>query len=140
MPELRAPRLPAGFRDGWYRGSDGTVHVLTLHATYFALLRTDAKCAAPFTAALLVAETRGAGRPKQLSVTVTPSLPVQVVFVLRGKGSTIVARKTAVLAASLPARVALALPFGVRAGSYRLSAVVTAGKSSVSGVLPIRIA
>ena len=30
--------LPDGQADGWFRDSDGTVHVLTRHLTYFALV------------------------------------------------------------------------------------------------------
>jgi len=38
IPSLPTLQLPAGQGDGWFRDSDGTVHVLTRHLTYFALL------------------------------------------------------------------------------------------------------
>jgi hypothetical protein len=45
IPALPTLQLPAGQGDGWFRDSDGTVHVLTRHLTYFALLvpQTNAK-------------------------------------------------------------------------------------------------
>jgi uncharacterized repeat protein (TIGR02059 family) len=38
VPALPTLQLPPGQADGWFRDSDGTVHVLTRHLTYFALL------------------------------------------------------------------------------------------------------
>lgn len=37
IPALAAPPLPDGQADGYYRDNTGTLHVLTRHATYFAL-------------------------------------------------------------------------------------------------------
>jgi hypothetical protein len=41
IPQLRTLVLPDGQDDGWFRDSDGTVHVLTRHLTYYALLGQD---------------------------------------------------------------------------------------------------
>jgi hypothetical protein len=51
IPALPTLQLPAGQGDGWFRDSDGTVHVLTRHLTYFALLvpQADAKLALQLT-------------------------------------------------------------------------------------------
>jgi uncharacterized repeat protein (TIGR02059 family) len=38
IASLPTLQLPAGQREGWFRDSDGTVHVLTRHLTYYALL------------------------------------------------------------------------------------------------------
>jgi hypothetical protein len=38
IPQLPTLNLPDGQRDGWFRDSDGTVHVLTRHLTYYALI------------------------------------------------------------------------------------------------------
>jgi hypothetical protein len=51
IPALPTLQLPPGQGDGWFRDSDGTVHVLTRHLTYFALLvpATDTKLALKLT-------------------------------------------------------------------------------------------
>ncbi|MHB8471058.1 MAG: hypothetical protein ACYDCH_15085, partial [Gaiellaceae bacterium] len=38
IPALPTLNLPDGQRDGWFRDSDGTLHVLTRHFTYYALV------------------------------------------------------------------------------------------------------
>src|SRR5262249_56202529 len=38
VPQLRTLELPAGRTVGWFRDSDGSVHVLTTHLAYFALV------------------------------------------------------------------------------------------------------
>jgi hypothetical protein len=38
VPELPTLNLPADQNDGWFRDSDGTVHVLARHLTFFALV------------------------------------------------------------------------------------------------------
>ncbi len=38
IPSIAGPTLPSGYPDGWYVDSTGAVHVLTMHATSFALL------------------------------------------------------------------------------------------------------
>jgi hypothetical protein len=37
IPQLPTLNLPAGQQDGWFRDSDGTIHVLSTHLGYFAL-------------------------------------------------------------------------------------------------------
>jgi hypothetical protein len=43
IARLPTLQLPAGQSEGWFRDSDGTVHVLTRHLTYFALLMPEAQ-------------------------------------------------------------------------------------------------
>jgi uncharacterized repeat protein (TIGR02059 family) len=43
VAQLPTLQLPAGQREGWFRDSDGTVHVLTRHLTYFAMLVPQAQ-------------------------------------------------------------------------------------------------
>jgi hypothetical protein len=38
IPQLQTLNLPAGQADGWFRDSDGTIHVLSTHLSYFALV------------------------------------------------------------------------------------------------------
>jgi hypothetical protein len=38
IPELPTLNLPAGQQDGWFRDSDGAIHVLSTHLNYFALV------------------------------------------------------------------------------------------------------
>src|SRR4029077_18831788 len=37
-PQLPTLNLPAGQQDGWFRDSDGAIHVLSTHLNYFALV------------------------------------------------------------------------------------------------------
>lgn len=39
IPALAGPTLPDGQQDGWYRDAAGTLHVLTRHATEFAIYK-----------------------------------------------------------------------------------------------------
>ena len=38
IPQLQTLNLPPGQADGWFRDSDGTIHVLSPHLSYFALV------------------------------------------------------------------------------------------------------
>jgi len=38
IPQLQTLNLPAGQADGWFRDSDGTIHVLATHLSYYALV------------------------------------------------------------------------------------------------------
>jgi uncharacterized repeat protein (TIGR02059 family) len=38
IPQLQTLNLPDGQRDGWFRDSDGTIHVLARHLSYYALV------------------------------------------------------------------------------------------------------
>ncbi len=38
IPQLQTLNLPAGQRDGWFRDSDGTIHVLARHLSFYALV------------------------------------------------------------------------------------------------------
>jgi len=38
IPQLPTLNLPAGQQDGWFRDSDGTIHVLSTHLGYYALV------------------------------------------------------------------------------------------------------
>jgi hypothetical protein len=38
IPQLQTLNLPEGQQDGWFRDSDGTIHVLARHLSYYALV------------------------------------------------------------------------------------------------------
>ena len=42
IPQLPTLDLPAGQTDGWFGDSDGTIHVLTRHLTYYAVVGPEA--------------------------------------------------------------------------------------------------
>jgi hypothetical protein len=55
IPQLPTLSLPAGQTDGWFADSDGTIHVLTRHLTFYALVgpqaSTSSRCeSSPFAA------------------------------------------------------------------------------------------
>jgi hypothetical protein len=41
LPQLQTLNLPDGQQEGWFRDSDGTVHVLARHLSYYALVGQD---------------------------------------------------------------------------------------------------
>jgi hypothetical protein len=41
IPQLQTLNLPAGQQDGWFRDSDGTIHVLARRLSYYALVGQD---------------------------------------------------------------------------------------------------
>jgi hypothetical protein len=41
IPQLQTLSLPAGQQEGWFRDSDGTIHVLATHLSYYAVVGQD---------------------------------------------------------------------------------------------------
>jgi hypothetical protein len=142
----RITRLPGstllpGLADGYYKDSLGAVHILTLHATVFALLEPAAgKSAASERLAL------GASLPARLNLARTHDVPL-----------TVVSTRAGTLTASLvtggkplktwrkrlkagPTAITLALPARAQAGSYSVRLQARAGGSTVTRVAALRLA
>ena len=86
LPLLSGTTLPPGFRDGWFRDAGGTVHVLTLHATYFGVVsqasaRSQSAVTFSYTHPLRLA------RSHTVNVFVAPTLPGMATAVLRCAGT-----------------------------------------------------
>lgn len=129
MPQLSSPELPAGFRDGWFRDPDGTVHILTLHATYFGLLDPSTKTHPELTAKVRVPRTIHSVSANGLTLTVSPSLPGRLHLVLR-QGGRVFGQKVAHVRTG---RTVMRLPWTkerVPDGRYVLTVVLQAGKST----------
>jgi Ca2+-binding RTX toxin-like protein len=138
MPELRSNVLPPGFRDGWYRDRAGGIHVLTLHATYFALLSERAQAKPEFAVTWSYGHTVRLSQSHVLQVQLSSTLPGAAVAVLR-RGSQVVAQGAIALASSTTTGLRLALSKRLRPGTYRLTVVVTAGKQRYTRVVPVAI-
>jgi hypothetical protein len=102
IPALGGPSLPSGQPDGWYRDTSGALHILTRHATEFAIYRRgtfgDPAVTHAGTPKLLllgkaVVVTRGGGVAARLKLDEQAKLTVRVLdsrgiaLVLRRSGS-----------------------------------------------------
>lgn len=139
MPQLATDSLPSGFVDGWFRTPADEVHVFTLHATDFALLAATAQVKEEFALGFSYPSrlTLHGKKPKRLTVTVTPSLPARLALVLR-RASSVIAKRSVSLH-SRRSIVSLVLPRTLRAGTYRLTAVAMAGRTSVDRVVTVHV-
>jgi uncharacterized repeat protein (TIGR01451 family) len=118
LAQLSSRSLPAGQQDGYYR--DGTtVHILTRHLTFFAVLNQ-----ANFTVALkLAASPRvNTSRTRTVAVRVSASLASSTRLTLVDAGNRTVATSVRRLQKGATV-VTLALPKAIKAGRYTLVAV-----------------
>ena len=130
IPKLSGTTLPAGQQDGYYLDSSGTVHILTLHATYFGVIGS------------LVMQTWNrpsflVGSPR-VFVYLAPQRQASATVVLETHAG--VALRT--LKLTLPAgstRVKIPLPAGLKAGIYLVKVNAGSGPASVQRVLVVRL-
>ena len=130
IPKLSGTTLPAGQQDGYFLDSSGTVHILTMHATYFGVLGN------------LVLQTWNrpsflVGSPR-VFVYLAPERQASATLVLETHAGA--ALKT--LQLTLPAgstRVQVPLPAGLKAGIYLVKVNATSGPSSVQRILVLRL-
>jgi CSLREA domain-containing protein len=108
MPQLKSPSLPAGYKDGWYRDSTGTIHIFTLHATYYGLLNGSTPATRELAAQITVPSVIQAGS-KHLDVSIDPTLSGRATLIWRA-GGRILARAGGALKASSARHFALAVP------------------------------
>ena len=69
------PTLPSGWSDGWYRDSSGSVHILTLHATDYALLTSNSAVAQALVLTASVARKLNIDKTTVISLHLASSFP-----------------------------------------------------------------
>jgi len=129
IPLLSGTALPAGQQDGFYRDSSGTVHILTLHATYFGVLGD------------LVMQTyirpsfpKGS---RNVFVYLAPQRPASATVVLETHaGKALKSMKVTLPAGST--RLKIPLPAGLHEAIYLVKVNAASGPSSVQRILVVR--
>ncbi|HET8892833.1 MAG TPA: fibronectin type III domain-containing protein [Gaiellaceae bacterium] len=130
IPLLSGTTLPAGQQDGYYTNASGTVHILTLHATYFGLIGD-----------LVLQTWNPASFPvgsKSIFVYLATHRQADATVVLETHSGTALGS----LKVTLPAgstKVKLPLPTGLKAGIYLVKVNATTGPSSVQRILVLRL-
>ncbi|HEX4518353.1 MAG TPA: hypothetical protein VH063_02110 [Gaiellaceae bacterium] len=138
IPALPAATLPTGLADGWYRDSLGNLHIFTLHATIFGLLKTGTglkASAEPLAFGYSVAaKPLVAGR---VTVTLTPTRAATFTLALARSGHRVAVWRKKLTAA--PRTLSLAVPRTARPGAYRLSLRASAAGKHVAHSASVRI-
>jgi len=83
------PTLPAGWPDGWYRDSSGTVHILTLHATLYALLTTNSATTQALQITAKVARTLDIDSAASITLHLASSFPSTATITLMHGSTTL---------------------------------------------------
>jgi hypothetical protein len=130
--------LPAGWPDGWYRDADGTLHILTAHATYFGLLTQTNAVAKALRLFHGLRPTLNLNRTHVLVLHLRSTLPVTVVVTLRRGGRTL--RTWRVAATSVAEVARLTLPAGARRiGKETVTLTGAAGGDTATARLPVTL-
>jgi hypothetical protein len=88
IPHIASPPdLPAGWPDGWYRDASSTLHILTRHATYFALLTQQSTAINALRLTFSTASRIDLGRTQKLVLKVRSTLPAQLALTLTRGGT-----------------------------------------------------
>lgn len=131
IPLLSGTTLPAGQQDGYYTDASGTVHILTLHATYFGVIGD-----------LVLQTWNRASFPvgsKNIFVYLATHRQADATVVLEThSGTALGSLKVALPAGST--KVKIPLPTGLKAGIYLVKVNATSGPSSVQRILVLRLA
>lgn len=147
IPQLPAgtTTLPAGQRDGWYKDAAGAIHVLTLHATYFALLQggpSSAAAPAAKSTALSLITFGVKSKVKRVAGGVTvfflPSKAIDATAVLSLKGKAVATAKAAV-AERGAGKLRLVFPKGMAKGAYRVTLTALAGSEKALKSVPLTV-
>ena len=130
IPRLSGVTLPAGQPDGYYVDGVGSVHILTMHATYFGLIGE-----------LVLKTWNRASFPvdsRRIFVYLAPQRQANATVVLESHAG----KALNTLKLTLPAgstRVKIPLPLGLKAGIYLVKVNATSGPSSVQRILVVRL-
>jgi hypothetical protein len=89
VPQLTGTTLPAGYLDGWFRDSTGSVHLLTLHATDFGTLAAGSKVTSALQFEVMVKRTLNLNYGHKIVVHLTSSLPGTGVITLETQGKAV---------------------------------------------------
>jgi len=130
--------LPPGLADGFYRDNHGGLHILTLHATIFGLLKSGLGVkvvAEPLAFGYLAASRVPAGGKLMLLVQSTQPATLTVGL---ARGRTLATWKERL--SGVPRGFALTPPASARTpGRYRLTLTVAAGKAHRTRASTVRI-
>jgi hypothetical protein len=140
IPRLaNPPTLPSDWIDGWYRAGDGTLHILTRHATYFGLLTAKSTVAAALQLTYGLRRHLNLNYRHSLVLHVRPSFPAALTVTLKRQGKKL-ASWHARLSATARA-ITLTLPQNARRrGVATLVLSVSGAGESVTRSVPITIA
>jgi nitrous oxidase accessory protein NosD len=139
IPQVPSPpTLPDGWPDGWYRDANGTLHILTLHATYFGLLTASSAVTKALQLASGARQTVNLNRTHKVALHLRATLPVTVtVTLVRGKAMLGSWHLEATAAARV---VTIVLPkVARRAGHESLRLSAAAGGDTVGKTLPLTL-
>ena len=125
IPQVPGPGLPAGYPDGWFRDSGGALHLLTLHATYFAALPAGTAEASALTVGVRCSRRVNLRYTHALKVQVSASLPAGLRVTLARDGRRLLSERSVVLHGYRVVRVRLPRAAD-RPGVYRLTVTAVA--------------
>ena len=138
IPQLSGTTLPAGFPDGWYRDAAGTLHILTLHATYFGLLTSSSRVTAALKLATGLRDTLNLNRTHRFVLHLQSTLPAHVMITLRHGKHTLGSWRISLLTTAK--MTTITLPKAARhSGADSVVLVATAGKDTIKITLPLAL-
>jgi hypothetical protein len=137
IPQLPTLKLPEGQTDGWFADSDGTIHVLTRHLTFYALVgpQTSTKLA------MRILTVRRLWLHKRSFIAVRMSLttPARVTGSFVGSDGSIVPGQTIITPTRHAGVTILRVPLRVtKPGLYRLQMHAESGGQVVNRTALIR--
>ena len=138
IPRIPGPTLPTGFPDGWFRAGDGSIHVLTMHATDFGVLKRGQKLQAALTTTVRAPRVVNLQSASGFEIVVTTSLPATSVIALQAPGGERIEVRR--LRTARPTPVVIGIPTGMRSpGTYTLIVHSKAGGWSAVRRVPVRL-
>ena len=138
IPRIPGPTLPTGFPDGWFRAGDGSIHVLTMHATDFGVLKRGQKLQAVLTTTVRAPRVVNLQSASGFEIVVTTSLPATSVIALQAPGGERIEVRR--LRTARPTPVVIGIPTGMRSpGTYTLIVHSKAGGWSAVRRVPVRL-
>jgi hypothetical protein len=139
IPRLRnPPTLPPRWKDGWYVDDDGTLHILTRHATYFGALAPGSRATSALQLSFRVPRTLNVNYRHTLVLHATPTFPATLTVVLRRGGKKVASWRAALQPAGKALR--LVLPKAARrAGKATLVLTLAGAGETTTRRVPIAI-
>jgi hypothetical protein len=95
IPQLTGTTLPAGYPDGWFRDSSGSLHILTLHATDFAPLATGSVVSSALELSVGVRRTLNLNYGHTLTMYLHSTLPATSNITFVGKAKVLLTTRDA---------------------------------------------
>jgi hypothetical protein len=136
IPKLPGTTLPNGWSDGWYWDAQSSLHVLTLHATYYGMLKKGSKTAQALTLTLTAARPLNLTHGDRLTARLRSTFPGQATATLLAAGKSIAAQR--ITLTGKPQTLTLTLPPAARrSGSGKLTVHATAISEHASATVAI---